>query len=228
MKLNKSLLCAALLVGVSSVAIADFSGFYAGPQVSYGWVNSGLQASADNILISTGKAASISPDGLTVGPHVGWAFQQNQWVYAIEASYDGGSRTDYQQQATSVFSTGSFSTQLSQLYTITPVLGYAVEDWMLYGKAGYISGKVQIDSSASNNGYDESLSDSQRQDGWTAGAGVAYKITETSSLGLEYDYARFSSTEFNTTATGTASIAETITVQPIHLNTISLVYSHYF
>lgn len=227
MILKKSLLSVALLASISSAAMADFSGFYVGPQLSYTWNKTATQVKPDNVYSTTTYSDSTPSDGFTINPHVGWAFQKDSWVYAIEGSYNSGSFTDREKASADGFNT-SFQEQVSEVYTLTPLIGYTQDNWLFYGKAGYISGKVEVDSAAHFSGYDLYLSDSQRQYGWTAGAGVAYEFNEKQSIGLEYDYARLGSTDFNLTTTGSAAIPVKITAQNINMNTLALVYSYHF
>lgn len=229
MKLTKSVLSAALLVGMSSAAMADFSGFYIGPQVSYTWINTGVMVDHDNVFSTTDNLYSSKSDGFTVGPHLGWAFQVDSWVYALEASYTGGSWTD-RNKATfaSGDATASDKLEVSQLFTVTPLVGYAFDDWMLYGKAGFASAKIQMDSSLDVSGSETFVSDSQRQNGWTSGLGIAYQFSDKQSIGFEYDYSHLNSTKFTTTSTGAVSVQENATIQPVNINTVSLVYSRYF
>lgn len=227
MKSTRSLLCAALMASVSSVAMADFSGFYIGPQVSYTWNNTGIQVKPDGTYSTATRSYSTDSDGFTLSPHLGWAFQQDNWVYGIEGSFNNGSYT-YQTHAATGVINAHFNEQVSQLYTLTPLVGYAQDGWLFYGKAGYISGKVEINSAANISDQTISLSDSQRQYGWTAGLGISYEFNEKQSLGLEYDYARLGSTDFNMTSTGSVTIPESITSENINMNTVSLVYSYHF
>lgn len=229
MKLKKSLLCAALLVGVSSAAVADFSGFYIGPQISYSWANTSVKFAPDNTYTTSDTSFPALLDGFTVGPHLGWAFEKNSWVYALEGSYNGGSFTAHENSAWLGGDASEHTdTQVNKLFTLTPLIGYHQNNWLIYGKAGYISGNVEVDSSANVSDSNISLSNSQRQYGWTAGSGVAYQFSEKQSIGIEYDYAHLGSTDFNSTTQGDVVVQEQVTVQPINMNTVSLVYTRYF
>lgn len=225
----KQALCASLLLGLSSAVFAqDWSGFYIGPQVSYSWMSTSWKFNEDHAYTSEGSADSFSTssDGFTVGPHVGWTHKIDSWVFGIESAYDSGSFSD---KETGVLSSSApndtFNTKISQVITVTPLLGYAQDSWMLYGKGGYASANIDIDA---NSQAGVKTSDSQRQNGWTAGAGIAYELSEKSTIGLEYDYTRLSSTDFTTTTTGSAAVQEQVTVNPVNMNTVALVYSHHF
>jgi opacity protein-like surface antigen len=193
--------------------MADFSGFYVGPQVSYTWDNTSWQGQYG------ANAVDFYPDGFSVGPHVGWAYQVDAWVFGLEGAYSSGSFSD--QISSNV---GTYKTTVSQTFTVTPLAGYAQDNWLFYGKAGFESAKVTVDGN--EEACDESYNSAQRQNGWIAGAGVSYKLSESSSLGLEYDFAHLSSTDINTTSTQGENVA--FTVNPINSNSVSLIYSHYF
>ncbi len=210
MKVKTLLLSLSLSLGASSVAMADWSGFYVGPQLSYSWMNTSTSAA---LVGNTQDLVSTHPDGFAVGPHVGWAYQMNQWVLGLEASYSGGSFSD----SATVSDGDAYKTKVSHMFGLTPVLGYSQENWLFYGKAGYVSGTVEVEN------YDDqsTISDSERQYGWLAGAGVSYMLNAHSSLGLEYDYTRLGSTDLH-------SGAVDVNVNPININTISLNYTHYF
>lgn len=204
MNLRKTVLSTALLLGLSTAAMAeDWSGFYIGPQVSYNWMNTTWQ----------GLSSSFNPTGFSVGLHAGWAFQMDNWVFGIDGSYSGGS---YSAQVE------DYKTKVSQVFTLTPVVGYTQDAWLFYGKAGYVSGNVEADI------YDNGANiwnDSERQYGWTAGLGVSYQMDAQNSVGLEYDYSHLGGTEFNST---TGDVVGQVNVNPINMNSISLNYTRHF
>lgn len=210
--MKKTILCASLLLGLSSAAMAqDWSGFYIGPQVSYTWMNTSWQS-------STGVASSnFYPDGFSLGPHGGWAYQMDAWVFALEGAYSGGTYSGQNN-----FDNGSFyKTKVSQLFTVTPLVGYTQDSWLFYGKAGYASGNVEADINSSSGNI---WSNNERQSGWTAGLGASYKISEKDSIGVEYDYTHFGGTNFNSTSGGISEV----NVNPININAILLNYTRYF
>lgn len=213
MQFKTSLLCASLLVGVSTAAMADFSGFYIGPQVSYTWMNTTASTT------SAGETDSVPsyPNGFSLGPHVGWAYQMNEWVFALEGTYSGGSFSD---KTPNPDNDGySQKTKVSQIYTVAPLVGYTEDSWLFYGKAGYASGNVE--DALYNTAGTNVANDNQRQSGWLAGLGLSYMLNDNNAIGLEYDYMHFGSTDLN-------SGAFTMKVDPINVNTLSLNYTRYF
>lgn len=209
MRITQAIFCAALFFGASSAALAEnWSGFYMGPQVAYTWSSTSWQAQ---------NGATIThfyPEGVTVGPHAGWVFPVDAWVLGVEGTYSGGSYSSQIGYSDAL----SLKTTVRQLFTVAPVVGYTQQSWLFYGKAGYASGKVEADAYSSTSNI---ASDSQRQSGWTAGLGTAYRISQKKSIGLEYNYTRLGSTNFN-------SDSNAVTVNPININTLGLNYTHYF
>ncbi len=228
----KKALCVSILLGLSSAALAqDWSGFYAGPQFSYNSVNTGWSFEQDQFYTVPGQSTSFSmnPSGFTMGAHLGWAHQLNQWVLGIESSYDAGSFSDKKSGTlSSLYPDDQFSTKISQLLTVTPKLGYSEGSWMYYIKGGYASAKLDISALSGEPVAGVGINDSQRQDGLTAGVGVEYQLNEKHSFGLEYDYTRLGSADFTTTTTGPEVLQEKVTIQPSNINTITMVYSYRF
>jgi len=228
----KKAICASLLLTLSSAALAqDWSGFYVGPQLSYNWVNTSWLFQEDSFYTYPGETNSFStrPDGFTVGSHVGWVHQVKDWVIGIEASYDGGSFSDKSVgPLSSSYPEDEYNTKISQMMTVTPILGYAEDKWMYYVKGGYASAKLEISAVSGEPVAGVAMSDSQRQYGWTAGAGISYQLTEKHSLALEYDYTRLNDTNFTMTTTGDDISQEEVQVQPVNINAVALVYSYHF
>jgi len=214
MKLAKTILCTSLLLGLSGAASAEnWSGFYIGPQISYTWMNT-TTSTTDG---AETDSAPTYPNGFSLGPHAGWAYQMDQWVFALEGTYSGGTFSD---QVSHSDSDGySDKTKVSQMFTIAPIVGYTQDNWMFYGKGGYASGNVEVDTYNSSGA--NVASDNQRQSGWLAGAGVSYKLDEKQSIGLEYDFTHLGSTDLS-------SAPVTMNVNTVNINSLSLVYTHYF
>ena len=226
----KKAICASLLLTLSSAALAqDWSGFYVGPQLSYNWVNTSWLFQEDTFYTGNSPTNEFSthPDGFTVGPHVGWAHQINAWVLGAEASYDGGSLSD-KNVGPLAYAGDTYHTKISQMITVTPMLGYAQDQWMFYAKGGYASAKLDVNADSGPPLSGVKMSDSQRQYGWTAGAGISYQLTSKHSLSLEYDFTQLNDTTFTTTTTGPETYQEQVQIQPLNINTVALVYSYHF
>jgi len=213
MKNRLSLIFLCSSCSVVPAAMAEWSGLYIGPQLSYTWSNTQWQLEQSSVS-SDNDPASIAtyPNGWTLGPHAGFKYQWGGWVLGIEGSYTTGSWSD--DVSSENPSDYNYKTKVSQMATITPIIGLSEENWLFYLKGGYASGKVEVDVHTS--AQETAFSDSDWQKGWTAGAGFQYQISGKNAVGIEYNFSRLNSASF-----------DGFDVEPININTVSLVYTRY-
>src|SRR5215471_14363995 len=99
--------------------VYNWTGFYAGAHAGVGW-------SDDNA-------------GLIGGGQVGFNYQINQWVLGIEGDLAGTTIKD-SVSATVVgpgaVITGNAEASLDWVSTLAPRVGYAFNNWLVYGKVG--------------------------------------------------------------------------------------------
>jgi outer membrane immunogenic protein len=60
---------------------------------------------------------------------------------------------------------------------------------LVYGKGGFASGDVGFNTSVTSTGQ-PTTSSSDRENGWTAGAGFEYALSNCVTAGVEYDFVR--------------------------------------
>jgi outer membrane immunogenic protein len=83
-----------------------------------------------------------------------------------------------------------FATKIGAVASIAARIGFARDNWLVYGKAGYAGARVKvsvIDNLAPNVGSGDA---SDWNSGWTVGAGIEYGLTTNIVLGIEYNYLR--------------------------------------
>ena len=90
----------------------------------------------------------------------------------------------------------AITTNIQSVISVTPKLGLAVTpDWLLYAKGGYAVARIDTHGTFTPNDFnDPTLGDFNStawHSGWTAGAGVEYRLFRNVTVGLEYDYYRF-------------------------------------
>jgi outer membrane immunogenic protein len=83
-----------------------------------------------------------------------------------------------------------FSWRTNWMTTITGRAGVAMNNNLFYVKGGYAGASNHL-AVVDNVAPFGSGSDTQWHNGWTAGAGWEYGITQNWIVGLEYDYATF-------------------------------------
>jgi opacity protein-like surface antigen len=90
--------------------------------------------------------------------------------------------------------TGSVRTDIKSILSVTGRVGYSfMPDWLVYAKAGFAAAYIELRGNITPGGGSENLTwnDSNWHSGWTAGAGVEYRLFRNVTIGAEYNYYRF-------------------------------------
>lgn len=156
----------------------DWSGFYAGVQVGYGWAN------VDR-LNTGGFANSFDADGFIGGIHVGANYQSGAWVFGVEGDieYSGIDGND-------AGVGGAVDTiEIDWIGSLRGRVGYAWDRLLIYGTGGLAFAGVEADA-------DGLINDSQTHIGWTVGAGAEYAFANNWTTRLEYRYADFGDQDY--------------------------------
>jgi outer membrane immunogenic protein len=151
----------------------DWSGFYIGVNAGYGFAGS----FEDRVGINLDNA-----DGFVGGVQAGYNASFDPLVLGIEGELDYANISDQN---------GIFEGNLNWRGSLTPRLGFAVEQFMPYIKGGVAFGSVEIKTPG--------VSDDQVLVGWTIGAGAEYLITNNVSVRAEYNYTDLNSDNFAVT-----------------------------
>ena len=203
-------LAAALAVALAAPAAAqdrgvyDWTGFYVGGGAGYasGGINhrfnpgsGGFGPGANGLGMWArddigGSFTSAANFGL-YGAHAGYLQQWDRLVGGVEASFDFA---DLNAGTTNAFGeltpTTGYFTQLKWLATLTPRLGWAWDGFQIYGKAGIAMGRVASLLTADDNACLPrcTFTGEAIHVGLTVGAGMAFALSPSWILGLEYDY----------------------------------------
>jgi outer membrane immunogenic protein len=151
------------------VAYYNWTGFYAGINVGYGF------GSSDWSAVPT---ASNKPKGVLAGGTVGYNWQSGAVVYGLEGDFDW-SNVKGSATCGGVFTCETANTWLA---TFRGRVGYAFDRWLPYITAGGAYGNVKATTSLAG----LSASASKDKFGWTAGAGLEYAFLGNWSAKLEY------------------------------------------
>jgi outer membrane immunogenic protein len=181
---------------VVASASYNWSGLYGGIHGGYGWGDADYSfLPVPNVApvfapVPTGGSFSQDLDGGIVGGHFGYNQQMGHWVAGVEASFSWsglrGSSTD--PFAPVIAPTATYKTNLRWMATLTPRLGYAANNWLVYAKGGLAAG--QVDSRLNSTAFVPAPAFQEKNDhvGWTVGAGIEYAATSHWIVGLEYNY----------------------------------------
>ncbi|RTL65652.1 MAG: porin family protein [Hyphomicrobiales bacterium] len=184
----------------TSGANYDWSGVYLGAHLEHG--RSSWDGTLDT-LTGTVEYPSFSTNGWMFGGHVGY---QHQWGPVVLGAEFGYSPLKSSKSFDSVQTAGlALGMRANDLYTYTGKLGYAHDRFLGYIRGGWATTNI----GASTDGL-LVASSSTRANGWVAGIGLDYAVTQRVILGAEYNNIRFNSHDYSftdgtTTANTTAS-----------------------
>jgi outer membrane immunogenic protein len=205
----------------SAAAAANYNwtGFYVGGNVGYGWGTSNEYLSVAQTDIDPGNGtatfattASNKLKGVIGGAQVGYDWQINNLLLGVEADFQASG-----QNATTQFNAvivapgvannpvaGTNTTKLDWFGTARGRLGFVSDRWLVYATAGLAYGKINVIGSAQPANplavvinapivWDQSTT----KVGWTIGAGLENAINQNWSFRVEYLYVDFGSVTAN-------------------------------
>jgi outer membrane immunogenic protein len=165
---------------VAVAPIYNWTGFYIGAHVGYGW------ADKEWTFIGSGLSTSHQPDGFLGGGQIGFNWQTGALVLGVEgqlswADLDGSS----------LCPNPAFvcSTQIDLLGTAAIRLGFAAANWLFYVKGGL----AWIDEDFRAVAGPVIFEGDRSEAGWMVGVGVEYGFTPNWSAKIEYNYMDFNS-----------------------------------
>lgn len=164
----------------------NWSGFYIGGHVGGGWASTVTTDPKGTAFAPPGGNVNVSGSGFLGGGQFGYNYQTGRWVFGIEGDV---SYSNVRGSTTSGFVVPNpnvgLSTRLDWLSTVTGRVGYALNDTLIYGKAGAAFGGLSLSMNSPKFG---SLSSSDTQTGWTVGAGLEHALWDNWTVKAEYDY----------------------------------------
>jgi outer membrane immunogenic protein len=173
------------------VAAYNWTGFYAGAHVGYGWGDGDTAIGlTDAAGILQGAAAlgifpvqySYDRDGYVAGGQIGYNFQTGVWVLGLEADIsatgiDGSSTVTTNVVGFAFPNTSSVSQDMEWFGTVRGRIGYAANNWLFYGTGGLAYGHVKYTYQQTNAPLGAINIFGSRSDievGWVAGGGIEY------------------------------------------------------
>jgi outer membrane immunogenic protein len=190
-------------------AAYNWTGFYVGGNVGYGWSDSNVNSYTLNnntVLVLPPPFVTQRTDGFTGGGQVGYNWQSGMWVFGVEADAawrDGKSSTVFAFPGGLDFTT--FTTKETWLATFRPRVGVASNNFLFYVTGGAaVQGREHtfFENRPTVAGANRTITSDDARVGWTVGAGVEAGFGNW-SVGLEYLYADFGR---NTTLSAPAQV----------------------
>jgi outer membrane immunogenic protein len=213
--------------------VYNWGGWYVGGNVGYGWGDNtnptvsyvdpgGFFGTAGYFAAGGNVTPNVSPHGVIGGGQIGfnWMLSPN-WVGGLVTDLQG---SGMKASATNFVAPGGGFTPSNQINgeqinwfgTLRAKMGYAQNNWLLYGTGGLAYGGVNTSGSFNILGIPPATpvpgTNSTTKVGWTAGAGLNYGLTPNWIIGFEYLYVDL----------GRVSYTETFNVVPVlSVNTVS-------
>jgi outer membrane immunogenic protein len=201
--MNKSLPAAAAIVALAAIrsaGAADFpmgpiyappplpgwTGIYAGGHLGAAWDHRDATIfSPTGIALASGSTGANSVVG---GGQIGVNYSFGAWVFGAEADLSG---SDLRSSAIGGSGFGQRDNKIDAFGTVRGRLGYAWDNWLLYGTAGFAWAREQITRTqlvgTINNATPGTVESASRTGtGWTAGAGLEWSFARNWSARIEY------------------------------------------
>jgi outer membrane immunogenic protein len=126
-------------------------------------------------MLDGAEQFNISPDGYIGGAQIGYNWQAANWVYGLEADFQGGIQKDDKtcQMLCGPNGFATFDQRMAWFGTVRGRLGYSVGSSLFYATGGLAYGEVHTHiADLSFGGVSQDTALSHMQTGWTAGAGL--------------------------------------------------------
>ena len=173
--------------------IFTWTGIYVGGQIGYAWGAGNFNETVVDPVTGTLINTSVGgrPNGVIGGAHVGFNYQNNQWVIGLEGSVDGTSLTNTAVVAFPDGSTLAAHSNADIQGSIRGRLGITWDRVLIFATGGVAFGGFNTEVSFSDPPFFASASRSNTRVGWTVGGGIEYAITNNWSIQAEYRFTDF-------------------------------------
>jgi outer membrane immunogenic protein len=186
----------------------SWTGFYIGGDVGYGW------GTSDGTLTNSGGTSpvpySADPNGIIGGGFLGYNYQINQFVVGVEADWQAADLTGSASSAAY-----TMSTRVNDYGSLRGRLGYAMDRWLVFATGGWAWGKAS--TSYGFTGAAPFFTNTFTGNGWTAGGGVEYAITNNWLARIEYRYTDLGSHSYIDVPSNSGETGNRVTVNDVRL-----------
>jgi outer membrane immunogenic protein len=175
--------------------VFNWSGYYIGGQIGYGWGESNWTNAAG---VTTGD---FDIDGVVGGLTLGrnWQAAGSRWVFGIEGDISAADISG--STAVSCGAATPCVSKVEWLGTVRGRIGYAQGTWLFYGTGGVAFGGVNYSGAGIP-------STTETEVGWTAGAGIEAMLGRNWSWKVEYLYVDFGRSDIFFAPTGITATNE--------------------
>lgn len=182
--------------GYSPSPAYDWSGFYLGANLGYGWSRASAGATVGGLSLDTTQ----NLDGAVGGIQGGANLQIGYLVFGAEADFQlSAQESGFSYSAPGV--TASGFNKLPWFSTIRGRVGFALDQWLVYGTGGVAFTQLKTTGNATLGGTAVPLDMSEPQAAWTVGGGIETALW-ASNWTARIEYLHISSIDFTVPAVG--------------------------
>jgi outer membrane immunogenic protein len=192
--------------------VYNWSGFYIGGNIGGKWADQDGTLFLDQVvgftplgLVGFGNGGNDSNGAFVGGGQVGYNWQTGAWVFGIEGDFQG---TNLKREfvccgplAPQIFFVPGdiISVKNNWQASIRGRLGYAWDRFLVYATGGGAFANIKATVALQNFFGPAALvaSESDTLTGWTVGAGFEWGLWSNWTIGLEYRFSSFDSSDFN-------------------------------
>jgi len=192
-----TIICLPIAANAADVAVAPvpaaiplrWTGPYAGVHLGSGWAND-TWATGSGLLGAAAPFIGVgSGNGAVGGAQIGWNYQTGPWVFGAEAAFGLADINTLTACGVALF---VCTTKIDNLGTLTGRVGFAFDQFLIYGKGGAAVERAQSAMVPYPGvGITNIFNGTTTRSGWTAGAGLEFALSPALSAFAEYDYIDF-------------------------------------
>src|SRR6516165_7204156 len=206
--------------------VFSWTGFFIGGNLGVAWTQGNVSDSFGNSFSNSQKAVFAG------GGQVGANYQFNWLVVGVEADFDWLANNSNSTNSVSVPGGDSFQLSANNRWmtTVAGRVGVAANNWLFYAKGG--GGWVGVNNPTLTDvttGNSLSVSNSNSNSGWLAGAGIEWGFAPNWTARLEYDFLGLNNQTFTVPANTTfGSPASSITITNRDVQTLTVGVNYLF
>ena len=200
----------------------SWTGFYIGGNLGGAWVHSNVTDRLFGLSFNNGNNRGV----FIGGGQTGFNYQFTNFVVGVEGDFDWLANNNNTTIGVVVPAVGTFQASANDRWVATAAarLGWAIDHWLIYGKAG--GGWLGSNSLTVTNIATGASIGSNNNTGWLVGGGVEWAFANNWSAKIEYDFLGLSSQTF--TSSGVILAGDTFTTGSRNLQTAKVGINYRF
>jgi outer membrane immunogenic protein len=193
----------------------SWTGFYIGGDVGRAWADSAGSSRNAALDPRTALHYDISLNGIAADGFVGAQLQWQKIVVGIEGDIQSANITGKEAglmccAVIGPFGPYTFSTKVESYGSVRARLGFAADRWLFFATGGWALAHWQ--TSYSTGGPPPFFINSTSRQGWTAGVGASYAMTNNVFLTMAYRFTDLNASGYSSPSTFSGELGNTVKI----------------